>query len=70
MVMVPRKVYEAIAEQDGDAWVIRVPEIDRATQAHSLAEAEEMARDLIHVTTDRPADSFDVEVRKSGSVLE
>ena len=68
--MVARKVYEAIAEQDGDTWVIRIPEIDRITQAHDLGEAEEMARALIHVVTGASADAFDIELRKSGTVLE
>lgn len=33
--------------RDGKWWHVRVPELDAVTQGRTLAEAEEMARDLI-----------------------
>ena len=57
-----RRRYEAIAQRDGDSWLLRVPMVERSTQALRLDKAEEMARDLIAVMTGAPADSFDVEV--------
>lgn len=60
--MTERKTYRASAERDGAWWVLRVPEIGSVTQARRLDQAEAMVRDLVHVMTDEPPDSFDVEV--------
>lgn len=35
--------------REGKWWVVYVPEIDHATQARTLPEADEMARDLIQL---------------------
>jgi hypothetical protein len=43
-------------------WRIRVPEVQRTTQARNLREVEAMARDLIAIMDDIPADSFSLEV--------
>ena len=57
-----RMRYEVLASRDGDSWLLRVPAVDRSTQALRLDQAEEMARDLIAIMTNRPSDSFDVEI--------
>lgn len=57
-----RKRYEVLASRDGDSWLLRVPAVERSTQALRLDQAEEMARDLIAIMTNRPSDSFDVEI--------
>jgi hypothetical protein len=55
--------YRAEVERDGRFWRVRVPDIDRSTQARSLSEAEAMVRDLIAIMTDVPQNSFDVDMR-------
>lgn len=55
--------YRAEVERDGRFWRVRVPDIDRSTQARSLSEAEAMVRDLIAIMTDVPRNSFDVDMR-------
>ena len=57
-----RKTYRAVVTRDGGFWSVRVPEISRTTQARTLAEIEPMARDLIAVMEDIPADSFGLEI--------
>lgn len=55
--------YRAEVERDGRFWRVRVPDIDRSTQARSLSEAEAMVRDLIAIMTDVPQSSFDVDMK-------
>ncbi|MGO8961292.1 MAG: hypothetical protein ACLQFR_28560 [Streptosporangiaceae bacterium] len=43
-------------------WRVRVPEVQRTTQARNLREVEAMARDLIAIMDDIPADTFSLEV--------
>ncbi len=57
------KRYLAEVDRDGTVWRVRVPEIRRTTQARTLREVEPMARDLISIMEDVPADSFAVTVR-------
>ena len=57
------KTYHAELDRDGRYWRIRVPEVERSTQARNLNEAEVIARDLIALMEDIPADSFEVEVK-------
>ena len=54
--------YHATAERDGRFWVIHVEEIERWTQARSIAEVDEMARDLVAVMTDVDPDEVVVYV--------
>jgi DNA-directed RNA polymerase specialized sigma subunit len=54
--------YTAEVERDGKFWMVRVPEISRATQARHVREIEAMARDLIAIIVDVPADSFELAV--------
>jgi transcriptional regulator with XRE-family HTH domain len=56
------KTYHADVERDGRFWAIRVQEVGRSTQARHVREIEPMARDLIVVMEDVPADSFRLEV--------
>jgi len=57
------KSYHANLTRDGRFWNIRVPEVERSTQARNLNEAEAMARDLVAIMEDIPPDSFDIEVK-------
>lgn len=56
------RTYTAQVERDGRYWLIRVPQIDRCTQARSLREVETMARDLVAVMTEAEPDSFELSV--------
>ena len=49
--------YAANITREGDWWMIHVPEIDGVTQTHDLADAGQMARELIAVTLDVPLDT-------------
>jgi hypothetical protein len=57
------KTYHAEVDRDGSVWRVRVPEVQRTTQARNLREVEPMARDLIAIMDDVPADSFSLDVR-------
>lgn len=61
--MATMKSYHANLTRDGRFWSIRVPEVERSTQARNLNEAEAMARDLVAIMEDIPPDSFDIEVK-------
>jgi hypothetical protein len=56
------KTYHAEVDRDGAVWRVRVPEVQRTTQARKLSEVEPMARDLIAIMDDIPADSFSLDV--------
>lgn len=60
--MAELKTYHAEVDRDGKVWRIRVPEVARTTQARTLREVEAMARDLIAIMDDVPADSFGLDV--------
>jgi predicted RNase H-like HicB family nuclease len=56
-------VVEAVRDQDG-WWIIEVPEVDGAmTQAPRLDQVDEMARDVVSLLLEVPADSFDLAVK-------
>jgi hypothetical protein len=57
------KIYHAEVDRDGTVWRVRVPEVQRTTQARTLRDVEPMARDLVAIMEDIPADSFQVNVR-------
>lgn len=65
------KRYSAVVERDGRYWMVTVPEINRATQARNLAEVDEMARDLVALMENIPADSFelDQDIRLPSSIV-
>lgn len=56
------KRYEVNVERDGDVWLLRVPGVDRSTQARHLGDVDAMARDLIAVMTGEPAGPGAVEL--------
>lgn len=60
--MSDRKTYRATAERDGRFWYLSIDELDAATQARRLDQAEEMVRDLISIKLGVPPDSFDVAI--------
>lgn len=60
--MAELRTYHAEVDRDGKVWRIRVPEVARTTQARTLREVEPMARDLIAIMDNIPADSFDLDV--------
>lgn len=57
-----RATYRAQVRRGDTFWLVYVPEVDRTTQARSLREVEAMARDLVAVMEDVPADGFDLVV--------
>lgn len=61
------KTYRAEVERDGEYWCVRVPELDRTTQARTLDEVEPMARDLIAIMEDVSKGSFDLEIVFAGA---
>ena len=60
--MVEVTTYQVNVERDGKFWLIHVPQVDRWTQARTVSEIEEMARDLIAIMDEVEPDSFDVEI--------
>jgi hypothetical protein len=60
--MSDRKTYTATAERDGRFWYLAIGELDAATQARRLDQAELMVRDLISIKTGEPAESFEVKI--------
>jgi hypothetical protein len=48
------RTYDIEVYPDGRWWMIRIPEIDQPTQARHAGEVEQMARELIAVSTDTP----------------
>lgn len=65
-----KKAYEVTINREGKWWMVSIPEIDGLTQARTVKEAHDMAREFIAVTLDVPADSFDIHVHaeKIGTV--
>jgi hypothetical protein len=65
-----KHTYKATVIREDRWWMVRIPEIGGLTQARRLSEAKSMARSLVAITLDIPADSFDVdvEVEKVGTV--
>jgi hypothetical protein len=57
-----RNCYRVEATREGEWWNIYVPEIDYHTQATTVAEIDEMARDLIATANDVAPASFDIDV--------
>jgi hypothetical protein len=56
------KTYHAEVDRDGTVWRVRVPEVARTTQARTLREAKSMARDLVAIMDDIPADSLELDI--------
>lgn len=56
------KTYEVTINREGKWWLVAIPKIDGITQARTVKEAHDMAKDYIAITLDVPADSFQVHV--------
>lgn len=56
--------YQVEVERDGRWWMIHVPELDELTQARRLGEVEQMARELVAVSTGTPISDVAVRVTK------
>lgn len=54
--------FHARAERSGKYWAVRIAELDSWTQARHLREIDTVARDLIALELEVPADSFDLAV--------
>jgi hypothetical protein len=54
--------YTAVVSREGRWWMVRVPAIDGLTQARRLAEAGQMARELIALERDVPIEDVRVDV--------
>jgi hypothetical protein len=62
--------YSVKAERADSVWLVHVTEIERTTQARTVAEIEPMARDLVAVMRDVEPGSFelDLEIELPGTV--
>ncbi len=54
--------YDVTVRRDGRFWYIDIPALDGATQARTLTEVDEMAKDYITLATGTPADRIEVAV--------
>ncbi|GAB3556288.1 hypothetical protein [Spelaeicoccus albus] len=54
--------YQLNVSREGRWWIIDAPEVDYRTQARTLADVEEMGRDLIAGALDVDPSTFDVSV--------
>lgn len=55
------RVYDVEVERDGRVWLVRVPDLDRVTQALHYREVPEMAKELIEIMDGAPR--HEVELR-------
>lgn len=60
--MVEMSTYHAQISRDGKFWLIHVPEVGRWTQARTVPEIDEMARDLIAIMDEVDPDSVDPDI--------
>lgn len=62
--------YQVNVTRDGRWWMVEVPDLDAVSQARRIGEVEQMARELIAVTTAAKIDDVEVEIHLSdiGSV--
>lgn len=56
------KLYQVEVTRDGRWWMVNVPEIHQVTQARRVGEIEDMARSLIAISTEQPAESIAINV--------
>ncbi|HEY5224556.1 MAG TPA: hypothetical protein VIJ18_16105 [Microbacteriaceae bacterium] len=63
-------MYEVTAELDGRFWLVRVPAIDRVTQARNVGEIQAMASDLITVMTGEEAPEVRVQLLLPEAITE
>lgn len=55
--------YRVDVIKDHTAWEVKVPQIERVTQALNLQEVDVMARDLIHIMTGEAPATIKLDVR-------
>jgi hypothetical protein len=56
------KTYHAEVTRDGKFWLIRIPEIDRSTQALRYKDVPIMANDLVEIVTGLSTDDYDLHI--------
>jgi hypothetical protein len=56
------KTYHAEVTRDGKFWLIRIPEIDRSTQALRYKDVAVMASDLVEIITGLSPDDYDLRI--------
>ncbi|MET0233835.1 MAG: hypothetical protein ABW224_04275 [Kibdelosporangium sp.] len=56
------KTYRAEVTRDGKFWLIRIPELDRSTQASRYKDVAVMANDLVEIMTGLAADKYDLHI--------
>jgi predicted RNase H-like HicB family nuclease len=54
--------YQAVVYREDGWWMVSIPEINGLTQARNLAEAPQMARELVTVTLDVPISDVNVDL--------
>lgn len=54
--------YDVHVTRDGKFWMIKVPAVERVTQARKVSEIREMAQDLIEIMTEKPAAEIELDV--------
>ena len=52
--------FHVIANRDGKFWLVHIPELCQYTQARNIPEVEVMARDLIALILEAPAESIHI----------
>lgn len=67
-----RETYSVSVSREGKWWIVDVPGVDHRTQARSLTEVDEMARDLVSgaIGTDEDSFDLDIEVQPPAAVAE
>lgn len=67
-----RETYRVSVTREGKWWIVDVPGVDYRTQARSLTEVDEMARDLVAGATGADEDSFalDIDVQPPAAVVD
>ncbi|MFZ2242559.1 MAG: hypothetical protein WAV90_23925 [Gordonia amarae] len=62
--------YTALVERGERFWIVHVPEVERSTQARTLREVDDMARDLVHLMTGEPADTLNLTIQWPADVAD
>ena len=57
------KTFRAEVTRDGKFWLIRIPELDRSTQALRYKDVPAMANDLVQIMTGLATDDYDLHVK-------
>lgn len=56
------KTYDTEVTRDGKFWLIRIPELDRSTQALRYKDVPTMASDLVEIMTGLDSDEYDLDI--------